>query len=311
MHNNLLRNALGAVLALVLAMLASGASAAWEPGTDGLAKIPPFASRVVDLTNTLSAPDAAALEQKLAKFAETTGGQFAVLIVPSTAPEPIEAYSIRVADAWKVGRKGQDNGLLLLVAKDDKKMRFEVGYGYEGVLPDATARSLIGDTMAPYFQKGDFAGGINAGVDRATSIIEHSGEATPQPNGDRVPRKRSGGFDPGMLLILLFVVIPVVGGILKSIFGKLLGSTVGAGLVGTIAWFFVGSLAIAGIAGVLGGLVMLFFGGVGGLARGGSGGVFLPGGFGGGGGGFGGGGGGGFGGGGGGGFGGGGASGGW
>jgi uncharacterized protein len=302
-----LRSILFALCILLFATFAVGAGAA-NTGADGFVKIPPFSARVVDLTGTLSAGDSAALEQKLAAFTQATGGQFAVLIVPSTSPEPIEAYSIRVADAWKVGRKGQDNGLLFLVAKDDRKMRFEVGYGYEGVLPDATARGIIGDTVAPYFQKGDFAGGINAGVDRATAIIEKSGEATPLPANAR-PQRRGGGFDPGTLLILLFVVIPVVGGILKAIFGKLLGSTIGGGLVGALAWFFVGSLAIAGVAGVLSLLVMLFFGGIGGLARGGSGGVFLPGGFGGGGGGWGGGGG--VGGGGGGGFGGGGASGGW
>ncbi len=295
------------------ACVAGYAHAAWEPGTDGLAPIPPFSARVVDRTGTLAPAQASALESKLTAFTEKTGGQLAVLIVPSTAPEPIEAYSIRVADAWKVGRKGQDNGLLLVVAKDDRKMRIEVGYGYEGLIPDATARSIIGDTMAPFFQKGQFDAGINAGVDRMASIIEKSGEATPPPPAAQ-RGQHGGGFDPGTLFILAFIVVPIVGGILKRIFGKLLGSTIGGGLVGTIAWFVAGSLVVAGIAGVLAWIIMLVFGGAAGLARGGRGPIFIPGGFGGGGGGgFGGGGfgGGGFGGGGGGGFGGGGASGGW
>jgi uncharacterized protein len=293
---------------LLFGLTASLACAqAWEAGTDGMMPIPPLRARVTDLTNTLSPADAQGLEAKLAAWEQQSGNQLAVLIVPSTKPEPIEAYSIRVADAWKIGRKGQDNGALLLLAKDDKKVRIEVGYGLEGSLTDATSRRIIAETMAPFFRQGQFAQGINAGVDQIMAVV-NKGEplaAKPAPK----PQSRSGGFPFEMLLIVAFVIVPVLGGILRRIFGRPLGSTVGAGIVGAGAWIVAGSLLIAGIAALVAFLIMLLAGAGGGLARRG-GGVWIPSGGGGGWGGGGGGGGGGFSGGGGG-FGGGGASGGW
>lgn len=277
----------------------------WESGTDGLKPIPALKQRVTDLTNTLSPADAQALEHKLAGWEQQTGNQLAVLMVPTTNPEPIEAYSIRVADAWKIGRKGQDNGALLLVAKDDKKMRIEVGYGFEGVLTDATSRRIIAEIMAPQFRENRFAQGIGAGVDQIIAVVT-KGEPMAAPAA-KPKSSRGSGFPIEMLLIVVFVIVPILGGILRRIFGKALGSTVGAGIVGAGAWIVAGSLLIAGIAAVIALLVMLFAGAGSGLARGG-GGVWIPSG---GGGGWGGGGGGGGFSGGGGGFGGGGASGGW
>jgi uncharacterized protein len=292
---------------VLLALVAALAHAqAWEAGTDGLMPIPPLRARVTDLTQTLSAAEAQALEAKLAAWEQQSGNQLAVLIVPSTKPEPIEAYSIRVADAWKIGRKGQDNGALLLVAKDDKKMRIEVGYGLEGVLTDATSRRIIAETMAPFFRQGQYAQGIDAGVDQIIAVVNKGEPLAAKPAGK--PPTRSSGFPFEMLFIVVFVVVPVLGGILRRIFGRPLGSAVGAGVVGAGAWIVAGSLLIAGIAGLVAFLIMLLAGAGGGLARSG-GGVWIPSG----GGGWGGGGGGGGGGfsGGGGGFGGGGASGGW
>ena len=165
----------GAALLALLALLAARvprAGAAWEPGTDGLAPIPPLSARVTDLTGTLTAAERQALEAKLAAWEQQTGSQFAVLLVPSTQPEPIEAYSIRVAEAWKIGRKGQDNGVLLLVAKDDRKLRIEVGYGFEGVLTDATSQAdHRRDHRAAASARAQFAAGINAGVDRVIGVI--------------------------------------------------------------------------------------------------------------------------------------------
>ncbi len=297
--------------ALVLATLATMASA-WEAGTDGLMPLPALKARVTDLTSTLGAADVASLDARLAAWEQQTGNQLAVLIVPTTKPEPIETYSIRVADAWKIGRKGQDNGALLVVAKDDKKLRIEVGYGLEGVLTDLTSRRIIADTIAPLLRQNEFAQGITAGVDQIISVVDKGEPLAAKPMATQ--KKSSGAGVPfEMLLILLFVVVPVVGGVLRRIFGKALGSTVGAGVVGAAAWVVAGSLLIAGIAGVVAFFVMLFAGagaGAGaGLARRGgtNGGIWLPGG----GGGWGGGGGGGGFSGGGGGFGGGGASGGW
>ena len=128
------------------------AAQAWEAGTDGLLPIPPLTARVTDLTQTLSAAEAQALEAKLADWEARTSNQLAVLLVPTTQPEPIEAYSLRVAEKWKIGRKGQDNGALFVVAKNDRKMRIEVGYGLEGVLPDVTANRIIREDVAPAFR---------------------------------------------------------------------------------------------------------------------------------------------------------------
>ena len=298
------------LLAGALWCVASGLLAqTWETGTDGLLPIPPLAARVTDLTHTLAPGEVATLEAKLAEWEARTSAQLVVLLVPTTLPEPIEGYSLRVAEKWKIGRKGQDNGALFLIAKDDRKMRIEVGYGLEGVLPDVTANRIIREDVAPAFREGRFAAGINAGVDRIIQVV-----GTGQPLAPKqAPARRSSGFDFETLLILLFVGVPIVGGFLSRIFGRMLGSTVGAGVVGAGAWVVAGSLAIAVGAALIAFFVMLLFGAGGGIGR--RGGTWIPtGGWGGGGlgggGGFGGGGGGGFSGGGGS-FGGGGASGGW
>ena len=267
--------------------------------------IPPLRERVTDLTSTLPPADAQALNAKLAAWEQQSGNQLAVLIVPTTKPEPIEAYAIRVADAWKIGRKGQDNGALLVVAKDDKKLRIEVGYGLEGVLTDATSRRIIAETIAPFLRQNQFAQGIDAGVDQIIAVVT-KGEPMAAKPAAKSPARSGGGFPIEMLLIIVFVVVPVLGSVLRRIFGKAIGSTVGAGIVGAGAWVVAGSILVAVIAAVVALLVMLFAGAGSGLTRRG-GGVWIPtgggwGGGGGGGGGFSGGGGG---------FGGGGASGGW
>jgi uncharacterized protein len=292
------------VLAVALGFCAASVYA-WETGSDGLVPVPPLRERVTDLTSTLAPADAQALVAKLAAWEQQTGNQLAVLIVPTTKPEPIEAYAIRVADAWKIGRKGQDNGALLLVAKDDKKLRIEVGYGLEGALTDATSRRIIAETIAPFLRQNQFAQGINAGVDQIISVVT-KGEPMAATPASKPQARSGGGFPIEMLLIIVFVVVPVLGGVLRRIFGKAIGSTVGAGIVGAGAWIVAGSVLVAVIAAVVALLVMLFAGAGSGLTRRG-GGVWIPtgggwGGGGGGGGGFSGGGGG---------FGGGGASGGW
>ncbi len=271
------------LLAALLCCGAPGASAqAWETGTDGLLPIPPLTARVADLTHTLSAAETAALEAKLADWETRTSNQLVVLIVPTTQPEPIEAYSIRVAEKWKIGRKGQDNGALFLVAKNDRKMRIEVGYGLEGVLPDVTARRIIAENVAPAFREGKFAEGINAGVDRIIAVV--GGERlAPAPAAQRT-RGTAAPFHFDTLLMILFIVVPVLGGILRSMFGRLPGAGIGAGIVGAAAWFFAGSLVIAVVAAIVGFIVMIFFGMGGGLGRRGTGGLASGGGGGGGGG---------------------------
>jgi uncharacterized protein len=226
---------------------------------------------VTDETRTLSAAERQALETKLADWEQRSGNQLVVLLVPSTKPEPIEAYSIRVADAWKIGRKGQDNGALFVVAKDDRRMRIEVGYGLEGVLTDVTSRRIIAENVAPLFRENKFAAGVNAGVDR---IIQVVGAGQPLPAQKAPAGRSSGGFDFGTLLILLFVGVPIVGGILSRIFGRMLGSTVGAGVVGAGAWIVAGSIAIAIGAGLIAFFIMLLFSAGGGIGR--RGGTWIP-----------------------------------
>jgi len=284
-------------LTAALATLAPArAQSGWETGTDGLAPIPPLTARVTDRTGTLSEAERAALEGKLADYETKTGTQLVVLIVPSTKPEPIEAYSIRVAEAWKIGRKGQDNGAVFLVAKDDRKMRIEVGYGLEGVLTDAMSRRIIAEDVAPRFRDNQFAAGINAGVDRIIATLNAPPGAAPPASAGKA-RGVPAGLDLQTLLLVLFVGVPVIGGLLKRIFGRLLGSTFGAGVVGAGAWLLLGSIALGVVAAVVSFLIMLFLGA--GATFGRRGGMYLPtGGWGGGGGlgggGFGGGGGGGF-----------------
>ncbi len=289
-----------AVLALLAAFTASAEVA-----------VPELRTRVTDLTGTLGFGERERLERKLADFERDHGSQLAVLVVPTTQPETIEQYSIRVAEAWKIGRKEQDDGVLLLVAKDDRKLRIEVGYGLEGAIPDAIAKRLIEEVMLPRFREGDFAGGIDAGVDSILGLVR--GESLPTP-ARRSAKSVSGDF-LGFVALGLFATTMF----LRSVLGRFFGG-VAAGAISYFAvMLLLGVLAYAVGAALLAFVVSLCMGtGGGGWSSG-------PGGWGGGwnsrssggswgggfgGGGFGGGGGGGFGGGGGG-FGGGGASGGW
>jgi uncharacterized protein len=205
--------------------------------------VPPLSGRVVDQTATLSSGDIASLTQSLQSLEARKGSQVAVLIVRTTAPETIEQYSIRVAEAWKVGRKKIDDGALLVVAKDDRKLRIEVGYGLEGALNDITAKRIIDEVITPRFRNGDFAGGISAGVERMIGVID--GETLPAPER----RSNSGllsGIDP--LNPFALVAVFVIGGILRSVLGRLIGSAATGGVVGVLAWMFFGSLAVSAIA---------------------------------------------------------------
>jgi uncharacterized protein len=218
-------------------------SLCWAFAASADVAVPPLTGRVVDQTATLSGSDVAALTQSLQSLEARKGSQVAVLIVPTTAPETIEQYSLRVAEAWKIGRKKIDDGALLVVAKDDRKLRIEVGYGLEGALNDVTAKRIIDEVITPRFRSGDFAGGISAGVERIIGVID--GEKLPAPQ----QRPDSGGLshiDPlnPFALFALFVV----GAILRATLGRLIGSTATGGLVGVLAWFFFGSLVVSIIA---------------------------------------------------------------
>ncbi len=231
--------------ALALAWLLGLASAA---AADDLQPIPKLTQRVTDLTGTLTAEQQNALEQKLAAFEAAKGSQLAVLIVPTTKPEEIEQYSIRVVEQWKLGRgkvNGQrvDDGALLLVAKDDHRLRIEVGQGLEGVLTDATSNRIIDETITPAFRQGNFYGGIDSGLEQMMKLIE--GEPLPPPERQWQGNRRHSG--SGVFPELLFAVL-IGSVVLRGIFGRTLGSAftgAGAGLLVYLAGY---ALALAGVA---------------------------------------------------------------
>ncbi len=295
---------------LVLVIVACGPVApgyAQEP-----VAVPELKAPVTDLTGTLTADQVSALDAKLRAFEKTKGSQIAILVVPTTQPEEIEQYSIRVAEQWRLGRQRIDDGAILVVALNDRRVRIEVGYGIEGALPDATANRIIQQDIVPQFKRGDYYGGISTGVDRIMRAIE--GEPLPAPELSPPAQDVPGLFT---LLPFLFIFALVGGSIFRRMFGRVGGALATGGVVGFLTWLLISLLGISVVAGIVA-FIFSLAGGLGGGPRGGGSGWYsrrhgsgwgYPGGFGGsiGGGGFGGGG---FGGGGGG-FGGGGASGGW
>jgi uncharacterized protein len=220
---------------------------AWSVAAAADVAIPQLTGRVVDQTGTLSSSDIAALTQKLRDFETRKGSQIAVLIVPTTQPETIEQFSIRVAEAWKIGRKKVDDGAILVVAKNDRHLRIEVGYGLEGALTDITSRRIIDEVITPKFRDGDFAGGISAGVDRIIRIVD--GEPLPVPS-------RSVNFgnldDIGPLVPVTLFGSLVIGGFLRALLGRLLGSVATGGLIAVLALLLIGSAGLALLAGAIG-----------------------------------------------------------
>jgi uncharacterized protein len=219
--------------------------------------VPPLQARVTDLTGTLTADQKDALERRLATFERAKGSQLAVLLLPTTQPETIEQYAIRVVDQWKLGRKGIDDGVLIVLAKDDRAVRIEVGYGLEGAIPDAVADRIVEDVMIPHLRQGDFFRGISAGIDRIIGVIE--GEPLPAPR-ERSPQGPASWVD---FVPLAFIIALFAGGLLRAMFGRLLGAAFTGGLIGFLVWIVGGALFIALVTSVL----VFFFtlaGGIGG-----------------------------------------------
>ncbi|HYP80458.1 MAG TPA: YgcG family protein [Steroidobacteraceae bacterium] len=283
------------LLPLILMLLAGAASA------QDLQPVPALEARVTDRTGTLTPGQQAELEQKLAAFEQRKGAQVALLIVPTTQPEAIEQYSIRVVDAWKLGRQQTDDGVLLLVALQDRALRIEVGYGLEGVLPDAISSRIINDTIKPLFRQGDIYGGVTAGLQQIMQVVD--GEPLPPPDRSW---KRPADRLSGVLPVLIFGAL-VIGTVLRALLGRTLGALATGGATGALVWVFSQVLGLAIGAGVIA-LIFSFMAGLASTGRGigrrgppwggwggggfggGGGGGFGGGGFGGGGGGFGGGG---------------------
>ncbi|MEH2624613.1 uncharacterized protein V1292_002668 [Bradyrhizobium sp. AZCC 1719] len=220
----------------------------WAALALALVAAPPLSGRVVDQTSTLAAGDIAALTQQLGDLEARKGSQIAVLIVPTTDGEAIEQFALRVAEAWKIGRKKIDDGALLVIAKNDRRLRIEVGYGLEGALTDATTKRIIDEDITPKFRSGDFAGGVSAGVNRMIAVA--NGEKLPEPEP---PHWQSPGvsnyvdpFNP-FILVLVFIV----GAVLRAVLGRFIGAAATGGIVGVFGWFVVGSLAAAVLIGFI------------------------------------------------------------
>jgi uncharacterized protein len=231
---------------------------------------------------------------KLKAFEDAKGAQIAVLIVASTGPEVIEEFAGRVTDQWKLGRKGVDDGVLFVIAKQERKLRIQTGRGVQGTLTDALSKRIVADLVAPRFRSGDFAGGINAGVDAIMKAVEGEELALPTPQKSTQPRVESMS-SYGNLLILGLFLIPVASMVLKGMFGRFLGAGATSAVAGAAAWMILGSIAIGIVAALIAFLFTLFSGMGGRGGRGGLGGGYIPsgggwssggGGFGGGGGGF-------------------------
>lgn len=230
------RNA-GIILALcwLLAPLSAGAAEV---------AVPPLQMRVTDLTQTLSAEQQASLNASLEAFERRKGSQIAVLLVSTTQPETVEQYSIRVAEVWKLGRKGVDDGVLVLVAKNDRTVRIEVGYGLEGALPDAVANRIIREVIVPRFRDGDFYLGLVEGVDRIIKVID--GEPLPEPARQR--NDEGAGDAIGRILPILFIGIAIGSSVLRALFGRFGAATLSGAGVGVLVWVVLNTVVGAVIA---------------------------------------------------------------
>ena len=218
----------------------------WFGAAHGDVAVPPFTAEVVDQTATLSSGDIAALTQTLRDLQRRKGSQIAVLIVPTTDGEAIEQFSLRVAETWKIGRKKIDDGALLVIAKNDRHLRIEVGYGLEGALTDVTSKRIIDEEITPKFKSGDFAGGISAGVNRMIRVIDGEKLPAAEPPHWQAPNLLNH-IDPIFALFVLFGF----GAVMRNLLGALLGATVTGCIVGALAWYVSGSLAAALLATIM------------------------------------------------------------
>lgn len=213
-----------------------------------LAPVPPPAARVVDVSGTLSPVEIATLEARLVDIEARKGAQIAVLLVPTTQPEAIEQYALRVAEAWKPGREKEDDGLVFLVAVQDRAVRFETGYGLEGVLPDALANRILDDLVIPHFRAGNYAAGLDAGLTAVEQVLDGS----PPP----VAQDRGQGKNMGGALQLLLIAAGVAVFLLPALLGRIVGGFAAGAAVGALTWLLLGSLVLGAVFG----LIALVFG---------------------------------------------------
>lgn len=246
---------------LALALMVFAAAA---PAQD-LLPVPDSTARVIDQTGTLDATQRQALEDKLAAFEAASGPQIVMLLVPTTQPEDIAAYATRVGQAWKIGRREVGDGLLVVVAKNDRRVFIAPAKALEGAVPDLAARQIIDNAIKPAFKAGDYAGGLNLAADQLMARIrgEHLPAPVPRGNGDD---GNSGGLGWDQLAMFFFVGVPLVGGVLTAVMGRKLGSLLTSGAAGGVAWWLSASLLVAGGAGLLA-LIMVGVMGIGAAGR--------------------------------------------
>jgi uncharacterized protein len=228
----------------------------WACSALALVAVPTLSGRVVDQTGTLTAGDIASLTQQLKDLETRKGSQIAVLIVPTTDGEAIEQFSLRVAEAWKIGRKKVDDGALLVIAKNDRRLRIEVGYGLEGALTDVTTKRIIDEDITPKFKAGDFAGGVSAGVHRIVRVAE--GEKLPEPAPPHWETSQLLNYlNPGNPFVIFGLII--LAAALRSFLGRFIGALATGGIVGVVAWFVAGSFAAAMLVGFIAFVVTFLF----------------------------------------------------
>ncbi len=225
----------------LLAVLLLGSASALR--AQDLLPIPPLSGRVVDQAGTLNDAQRQALDAKLASLEAQTGSQVVVLLVATTAPEDIAAYSQRIADQWKLGRRDVGDGVLIISAQGDRRIRIEVAKTLEGAIPDLAAKRIIDEKITPAFRKGDFAGGLNSAVDAIGTLVR--GEPLPAVAANHGSGNGDFTFDFGSLPLIFLIAVPLIGGVLTAIFGRMLGSLVTASAVGGLGWFLTGSLLLA------------------------------------------------------------------
>lgn len=230
-------------------------SPAWA---QALVPLPPLTARVMDQTGTLAAADVASLEQQLQTFEQQRGTQIVVLVLPTTAPEDIADFTQRLGDAWKIGRRDVGDGLLLVVALNDRRLRIAPAKALEGSVPDLAAQRIIEQVITPAFRQGDVAGGLRAGLSHLQARIE--GEALPLPKAGAQGGKPTGAAEVDWLnlAVLLLVALPAVAGVLRRVLGQRLGALGTGGVVGVLVWSMSGLFWLAGIAAMLGLMSALF-----------------------------------------------------
>ena len=213
-----------------------------------LLPVPALSARVIDQTQTLTAPEQQSLEARLQGLEEKSGSQVVVLMVPTTAPEDIAAYAHRVADDWKIGRRDTGDGLLIVVAKNDRRMRIEVARALEGAVPDLAAARIIDQAMAPRFRENDYPGGLMAALDQVGARIANESLPPPRPN---TSQGAGDEMDLGSLAIFLFFGVMLIGPVVRRILGGRLGSALVGGGTGVLAYLLTTSVLLAGGAGVV------------------------------------------------------------